>query len=712
MSGKKLFFCPRCGTLLRPVKMGGSSVLWVCSKCGYKCSGDYNGPVYERGNESSYGDIDYVNRMLSLQKILRMEKKRVFREAMENILRCEVIDDYESLVMLQLENEFFSTMLEAGSSIGVVLGDEIRSLGVIIDSFGAELTVLKHSGGRSLYLEPGSIISIVPLEPLVAYDLQITITDYALNNTVSLKEADYNDNSIIIQNPEAINLFMNTGCSCRVNKKAPRVERVFLNYSFELDESQRRVVEASLNLDDNELLLVVGPPGTGKTRVISCIARLLADRGEKVLIASHTNRAVDNAVLLLPIEYTLRVGRPEKLLDEVKPYMLCSYNRKPFGEKLRSIDEELSNLLHMKRMLVKKYCLRSRFKKLLEKDFERVRRSLEDISSRITELLRVRVDLIKTIVQTEVSRARIIGSTLVKSQLPPLSSQELFFDTIIIDEASQASASLALLAMVRGRKWIVVGDHKQLPPIFKCSVKDSVKYSAFTWLMEIYGERVLWLTTHYRSNSEIIGVASKYVYEGRIKPHISCYGKKLVLNKPVRNKVLDPDKPIVFIHVKENPECIIKEGRSVGNKCEAEVAMEIVESLVNHGVNPEDIGVITPYRLQALIISEKLRNRGLYNVEVSTVDSFQGREKDVVIISLSSTSPSRITFVSEPHRLNVALTRAIKKLIIIGDAKNITNNPSSKKLLLSKILNYCITKDRVYDWANDTWVGASNCLIN
>ncbi len=684
-------FCPKCGSLLKPFRISGSRILWVCNRCGYTCSGD-------RMKRSGQGS-DYVRRMTSLYRILEEEKNLVFREALKNILRCEVIDDHGAILTLQLENDGFSTTLGPGDYVGVVTGDEkITGLGVVIDSYGTEITVLKHEDGRNLFFDAGSVISLVPLEPIIAYDLQLRMIRLVLSLCSGGEEED---GALLVQNPEAISLFINTGDSSRANAASPKIRCSNTEYGVVLDESQRRVVDAALNMEDNKLLLVVGPPGTGKTRVISCIARKLAEREEKVLITSHTNRAVDNAVLLLPVEYTLRVGRPEKLLDEVKPYLLCSYYREPHGRMLEMIDKELSTLLRTKRSLLREY---REYKKSRgrEKKLERIRRDLQNVSSRITMLLEGRRSLIESIILEEVSKAKIIGSTLVKSQLPPLTASNLFFDTVIIDEASQASAALALLAMVRGRKWIVVGDHNQLPPIFRVVREDTVKYSAFTWLMRMYENRVLWLTTHYRSNHEIIEIASKHVYDGRIKPHPSCYEKKLKLRKQPENPVLDPEKPVVFVHVREDPLCIMRDNGSIGNTAEAEIAVEIVRMLISHGVSPERIGVITPYRLQASIIARKLLDHGIRGVEVSTVDSFQGREKDVILISLTTTSPSRIDFVSEPHRLNVAVTRAIRKLILIGDYKNIIG--CTRTLLLRKVLEHCLGNKRVYDWEHEKWV--------
>ncbi len=689
MGLRKPVFCPKCGSLMKAEKLPSGELLFVCPKCGAVL-----------GETESVGGRVVDRTFLMLLQVLKKEKQKAMKEVRRSAVLCEVVDNQEGIITLMMEGNGSLPKLRVGDFVGMLTGEGVKRLGTVIDVYGNEITVL----GCSVLdidderLRSGSRIILVCLEPLIAYDLQMGVILDAFSEEGAVKL----EIPVLVQNDEAFDLFRENGNGRVKEANSKPLERRVAVEGENLDESQKRAVEAALSLGDGELLVIVGPPGTGKTRVIACIARKLAERGERVLIASHTNRAVDNAVMLLPVEYTLRVGAPEKVLDKVKPYLLCSYSRGEYGRALMELDSKLHKQLELHRSLY-----RDLVKALgrNEEEAKRIMKAINDLKKEIRELVRLRRELIKSIIEKELARARIIGATLVKTQLPPLVNTPIMFDTVIIDEASQASITLALLAMVRGRKWIIVGDHKQLLPIFK-SLPDTPELleelSAFTSLKKRFKNRVLWLETHYRSNAEIIGFSAKYVYEGRIKPHESCYAKKLVLKKQPELPPLNPDKPVVFVHVLQNPAKMRRENGSIANLEEAETVARMIRELVSLGVEPGSIGVITPYKLQRSTLASMLENLVKKGLEIDTVDSFQGREKDVIILSLTCTSAPSFDFVSNPHRLNVAVTRAVKKLIVVGDAENISM--MSKHKLLYKLLEYCLEKNSVYDWQRKRWL--------
>jgi superfamily I DNA and/or RNA helicase len=296
--------------------------------------------------------------------------------------------------------------------------------------------------------------------------------------------------------------------------------------------------------------------------------------------------------------------------------------------------------------------------------------------------------------ENSIKISQIIGSTLIKSQLPPLDEVN-DFDYVIIDEASQATITLALLGMIKGKKWILVGDDKQLLPIFKSikSIEKCKKFSAFSHLVEKYPNRVTWLRIHYRSNEKIINFSAKEVYNGNIKPHESCKNKKLPIEywyKEEKYKILDPNIPVIFVHVNGNEEKI---DNSKVNKEEINVVFEIIRMLKECKVDMDKVGIITPFREQAKRIRERVGNVSK-EVEVSTVDAFQGREKDVIIFSVTSTESFR--FVSDENRLNVALTRPKYKLIVVGNAMRIKD--ANNKLLIKRFLRYVDELKSVFDF--------------
>jgi len=443
---------------------------------------------------------------------------------------------------------------------------------------------------------------------------------------------------------------------------------------YPLDDSQLEAVEYALGLDEGESLLIIGPPGTGKTRVIAKIAYELYRKGERILIASHTNRAVDNALEILPIDISLRVGRPEKVL--IKPYLLSHKARTILGEKLKNLEDKIANV---RNTIYGLYKMRDELYKVYRWD----RNDLIQYQYILRRLCEERNSMLKEECEELVKAARIIGSTLIKSNLPPLANET--FDIVLIDECSQASLTLALLGMVKARKWILVGDHKQLLPIFQ-TIKDKRKQeelSSFCYMLNKYKGRSVWLRRHYRSNSEIIGFSSRYIYGGEISPVDVCKEIRLdIKSYPKDMGFLSPTLPIVFLHV-NSVESVRPDGSRL-NEVEAKVVARIVKALKDFGVKSEDIGIITPYRAQRDYIKELIKDD---KVEVNTVDSFQGREKDVIVFTITSTED--MSFVEDENRLNVAFTRARRKLIVIGNANSIRKEHK----LLSTFLSYTKEKD-------------------
>ena len=161
--------------------------------------------------------------------------------------------------------------------------------------------------------------------------------------------------------------------------------------------------------------------------------------------------------------------------------------------------------------------------------------------------------------------------------------------------------------------------------------------------------------------------------------------------------VLSPDKPAVFIHVEGNS--VRDSSGSSYNEEEVKVVKALVRGLLNCKVKANGIGIVTPYRAQRSKILEEVKKLGIIP-EVDTVDAFQGREKDVIIFSVTSTKSFR--FAAEPHRLNVALTRPRCKLIVIGDGKAIYRK--AKKTLLYNFLEFCYYKQRIYNWKEKRWM--------
>ncbi|ADC64644.1 type III restriction protein res subunit [Ferroglobus placidus DSM 10642] len=591
-----------------------------------------------------------------LKDVLVRERERAVKDVLRLILPAQVLDTSESIATLESR---YANLFEPGDVLGLVLGRggeiAIRQLGTVVDSSRDILTVF-----TSLELAEGWDLRITNYEPLIAFDLQIDLIERIESGE--------------LEGEGAVSLFFD-------DLKAGEIRRAELGNKYvkgyELDESQVEAVEAALALEDGELLLIRGPPGTGKTVVIAKIAYELADQGEKVLITSHTNRAVDNAVEELPEGVALRVGRPEKVLPGIRKYLLGCKAREGLGDKLEEIEGEIGKTL---KLLLK---IEEDAKKALGFEKAKLNEVRRKYKEHLKELYRKRNNMLRKTSEELVEKMPVIGSTLVKSQLYPLSETD--FDTVIIDESSQASITLALLGMVKGRKWVLVGDDRQLLPIFR-TLRNSEKLSAFVSLLEKYPHRMKMLRVHRRSHPYIIGFSAEHFYEGKIEPAKECWKQILKIRSsiPVLN-----EKPVVFVHVEGEEE---REGQSKFNSKEVDVCVSLVGELRRY-LSPGRIGVISPYVAQRKRIAERVKG-----VEVGTVDAFQGREKDVVIFSVTATG--NMNFVSDPNRLNVAFTRARKKLIVVGNGRAITKSDS----LLCRFLEYVYKVGGIYDWERKRWL--------
>jgi predicted DNA helicase len=589
-----------------------------------------------------------------LEEILVSERDKVVEELLgsHEIYKARIIN--KSGLILDLEAINPVPFVE-GDIIGYKFNNSVFVLGNVLYKEDRYLTV--HLIEPNIPL-PNKILYILEAELLLTYDIQLELLDRIQKNEVPVK---------------VIEIFFNNTNLPRLEISHKLADKRGFGRDFELDEYQTRAVEAILSLKENDLLLIIGPPGTGKTEVIKKAAYEMMNKGERVLITSHTNRAVDNAIEGLPVESTVRIGRPEKILPSVQAYLLGNKMR---NEVLENMNNEIRKLAEHKIKLINgtkvlfasiegsKTLPPEDKKKEIRKIKIKINKELSSVNRKINKLLIERHKLVKFIQNELIKNAKVIASTLVKTSLEPLKDQ--IFDIVIIDESSQCSILLAMLGMIKAKKWVLIGDHKQLLPIFRTikDEKEQERLSAFVHLLKKYEDRALWLRKHYRSNENIIKLASMLFYENKIEPADICKAYKLNLPNKLRlSKVLDPEKPVVFLNCMGLQE---KEGKSVFNKAEIEYCKRIVEDLKEAGFSLEKVGIITPYRAQNKYLRLKIKEKG---IEIDTVDAFQGREKDIIIFSITATDDFK--FVANKHRLNVAITRARRKLIFIGNLDRI-----------------------------------------
>jgi hypothetical protein len=271
-----------------------------------------------------------------LKNVLDLERRAEANVVGKDVADCEVEFVDKDMATLLCRPPIF----DEGDSIAIVRGPRAEPLGTVVEG-GEHILVALY---KLDIVSPSEKVSVVEAEQLISYDLQLQLLEAYANNRLGPGKA------------EAFRMFfekdsarVGTGTVDAYDYSVPGRGGEKLN--IQLDESQRKAVKRILGLRDGEILLIVGPPGTGKTRVIAKAALELAKRGYRVLIASHTNRAVDNVMELLPIDITLRVGRPEKVHANVRPYMLSYKARQRLGIELEKLEKEIDRLRNERKRL-------------------------------------------------------------------------------------------------------------------------------------------------------------------------------------------------------------------------------------------------------------------------------------------------------------------------------------------------------------------------
>ena len=431
-----------------------------------------------------------------------------------------------------------------------------------------------------------------------------------------------------------------------------------------LNATQQHAVNEVLRAKD--VAIVHGPPGTGKTTtLVEAINETLA-RESQVLVCAHSNMAVDwiSEQLVDRGINVLRIGNPTRVNDKMLGF---TYERRfeahPDYSQLWAIRKAIRELRMQRKGRTENW-----------------HQKMDRLRSRATELeISINADLF--------GQARVIASTLVGASNKILDGQH--YSTLFIDEAAQALEPACWIAIRRANRVILAGDHCQLPPTVKsiAALKAGLGKTLMERIVDSKPEVVTLLDTQYRMNEEIMRFSSSWFYDGKVKaaPITAHRG------------ILDYDTPIEWVDDVANDDETVGEtfvGETFGriNKVEARQVMELLQSyfekigkqrILDESI---DVGIISPYRAQVqylrhLIKKETFFKPFRYLLSVNTVDGFQGQERDVIIVSLvRSNNDGQIGFLRDLRRMNVAMTRARSKLIIIGDHETLAHHEFYKKL--------------------------------
>lgn len=433
-----------------------------------------------------------------------------------------------------------------------------------------------------------------------------------------------------------------------------------LNFPW-LNEVQNRALQKVV--EAREVAIVHGPPGTGKTTTLTEAIIETLRREEQVLVCAPSNAAVDwiSEQLMLRGVPVLRIGNPLRMSDTV---MECSYERRYADHP------DYHELWSIRRLLRNPSAISS-------SGHERQAR-LKKMRDRQTELeLKINNDLF--------NQARVISCTLIGSAYHVMERRH--FSTLFIDEAAQALEPACWAAILKADRVVLGGDHQQLPPTVKCpeAARGGLSQTLMHNIVHEKHECVTLLTTQYRMNSDIMEFSSQYFYGGR-----------LVAAPEVANRLVSPmDTPLTWIDTSllDFKERQGQRTPTLTNAEEARLLIRVLREYTDMIGMPRLIddstsfGIISPYRGQVRIIRRMVRTQRFLsplrrNISIHTIDGFQGQERDVIIISMvRDNADHNIGFLRDLRRMNVAITRARMKLIIVGNASTLSRHPFFDQLL-------------------------------
>lgn len=457
-----------------------------------------------------------------------------------------------------------------------------------------------------------------------------------------------------------------------VDLNAPRFKTQSTAYTLKdrenINVDQRRAIQKVMSAQD--YALVLGMPGTGKTTTIAHIIRALVSQGKSVLLTSYTHTAVDNILLKLKDDEIpiLRLGNIPKISTDVQEFVTLAATKKTSFEEIRSAWHD----------------------------------------------------------------SPVVATTCLGINHPIFS--ERTFDYCIVDEASQITLPVCIGPIRMARTFILVGDHNQLPPLVQNEEArvGGLDISLFKHLSDMHPSSVVYLEHQYRMCEDVMALSNNLIYNGRLKcgsqivadrritiPHMdglkNCHyspstlprNAKTICPAPVRGRcwvrdLLDPDTKVSFINTDPLLPASREEakGNRIVNPTEAALCVQLVESLLAVGVPASSIGVMTHYRSQLALLKHGLR--GHTDVEMHTADRFQGRDKEVIILSLvrSNEAKSIGELLKDWRRINVAFTRAKTKLLVVGSRETLKGNgpkPDGSEEMVSRFIKLMEEKMWIYD---------------
>lgn len=611
--------------------------------------------------------MDYFKRLLELLKIEREEDVRQFRELTQsssvNVRRANGLTWYPIAIRgAELSKaEYVTVEVERTTNTDIV--HQFR--------FGVSASLFSNHDPHSDHI-PGTVTFVGGNRMKISFRTD-ELPDWAANGKLGV-DLLFDDNSYDeMQN--ALKLAMALAekreegrlINVLTGNAAPAFDASIPVYENPgLNAVQQLAVNKIVQAQD--LAIVHGPPGTGKTTtLVQAIKTLLKNDDRKILVVAPSNTAVDLLCDKLSEEglSVLRVGNPARVSDRLMSLTLDNkVTSHSTGKEIKRLKKQASDFKDMAH----------KYKRSFGKAEREQRKALFDEAYKIMK----EVDRLEQyIVNDVIAQARVVAATPVGAN--HYTVRGLRYDTVVIDEAGQALEPACWIPILKARKVVLAGDHCQLPPTIKSdeAARKGLTLTLLEKCIALHPDAVVQLEVQYRMNELIMGYSSRVFY-----------GSKLIAHDAVAQHLLHPaDIALSFVDTAGCGFDEKNENTTISNPEEAGLLFRHLTNLVSElaaHYAPEDfpsVAVISPYRGQIYELKEQMEHnpalKALGNkIAVNTIDSFQGQERDVVYISMTrSNADSVIGFLSDIRRMNVAMTRARKKLVIVGDSATLSRLP-------------------------------------
>lgn len=624
--------------------------------------------------------------MINEIKRLSPAKREKLGRAVNNVKGKKLGKELGFNIIQYGRREPIDTEISIGDIVLISVGNPLKS----------DLTgTVTEKGGRFLKVAIENV-------PRWALKKHVRIDLYA--NDVTFRRMEENLSNLSIRGKDALEYTLHQRQPQEDDKEILNKDLDFADKS--LNDSQKIAVRRSLA--SRNFFLIHGPFGTGKTRTLIELINQECKLGSKILATAESNNAIDNILERLAksndqINLT-RLGHPQRVdRENIRFTLAYKVENHPLNEKIEELREKIDKLSQKRDEFTKpspRYrrgysdseiyrlgVMRQGGRGISPSIMNSMARWLEQ-NKNIDELLERIKKIEEDIIGDIVKKSNVILSTNSSAALESI--QKVRFDVAIIDEASQATIPSVLIPIAKARKFVLAGDHKQLPPTIISKKAHELEDTLFESLIKKYPDKSVLLNTQYRMNELLMEFPNSEFYNSQLNSGenvgdilISDIIEENRLSEiediKIEDQLLSNRHPLIFVDtskIDKKGERQLKDSKSIINLAEAEATLEIAEFYRKLGVDDRDIGIISPYADQVNLIKSRSP------LEVKTVDGFQGREKEIIIIStVRSNDKGKIGFLSDLRRLNVALTRAKRKLIIIGNKNTLKTNPTYKRLI-------------------------------